>query len=305
MHQCFNAHFPNCDAFFDMDRKFLEWEERLPAEYQLHSDPRALQEYTAAELKLLACQRYIIQTWYMIGRFRIHITSTTGLGREPQSPADIRRSMEKVVAISLQIIRFQTAVYESALRPSDDYAHHFPGNCWFFQGCFSLFEASVALITTLTQLRWREKIDEANAAIDAALRTFTEVGRREAGKTRDTSIRATEVIVTIRNQQWMEGDSGPFQLPKIKDDPEIIDFSLLVNMNKTIGDTSSMANVLASGPQFMMHGLPREQHDSASLPKFAQMEDLVSGYNRENVRMGGHMDATHVGIGGLTRLGHL
>ena len=39
--------------------------------------------------------------------------------------------------------------------------------------------------------------------------------------------------------------------------------------------------------------------------KFAQMEDLVSGYNRENVRMGGHMDATHVGIGGLTRLGHL
>lgn len=288
-----------------MDRKFEEWEERLPAEYQLHCDPKALQEYNSAELMLLSRQRYLIQTWYMIGRFRIHITSTTGLGRDPQSPADIRRSMEKVIVISMQIIRFQTAVYGSSIRSSDDYAHHYPGGCWLFQGCFSLFEASVALVTTLAQLRWREKIDEANAAIDSALRTFSEVGRREAGKTRDTAVRATEVITTIRNQQWMEGDNGPLQLPRIKDDPEMLDFSTLVNMNKTVGDTSSMANILASGPQFMMHGMPTRDNDNAQLPKFSQMDDLVNGYNRENVRMGGHMEHTHVGIGSLTRLGHL
>ncbi|KDR75279.1 hypothetical protein GALMADRAFT_542955 [Galerina marginata CBS 339.88] len=287
--KCFNVNFPDCLVFLEMDRKFEDWEERLPMEYQLGCEMRLLQEFNPSELKLLACQRYLIHTWYMIGRLRFHIASSTDMGRAPQSSAQIRHSMEKCISISLQMIRFQCAVYGSFSHPSDNsFAYVYPGSCWLFEGCFSLFEASVALITTMAQLRMQEKVAEASSAIDSALLVFNQVARREQGKTKETATRAIEVLINIRNQV----DSS---LPKVKDDPELLDLSMLVNLSKTIGDTSSMANVFASAPQFSLHSMQMRHNDNTQLPQFSQINDFV-GYSRENLRMGDHMDGSHMGI---------
>jgi len=203
-----------------MDHKFQDWEARLPPEYQLESDLKVLQELGFAEKKILARQRYTLHTWYLIGRLKLHIASTTGQGRAPQPPDITRRGVEECVSLSIKLIEFQTAAFDACSGSDAEIAAPvYPGNCWLFEGCLSLFEASVALITIMTHLTWVEKVANANAALDSAVRVFHEVAQRERGKTGETATRALEVLVTIRRKYWQ--DTGTlFQPPKIKADPE-------------------------------------------------------------------------------------
>ncbi|PPQ93655.1 hypothetical protein CVT25_012714 [Psilocybe cyanescens] len=275
------------NAIEKMDRSFEEWEERLPTEYQLGSDSRLLQGYSPSELKLLAHQRYFIHTWHMIGRLKFHLALTTGLGTAAHSPTDIRRSMETCVTITLQIIRFQSATYKASLRPNDEnFAYVYPVNCWLFEGCFSLFEATVALITTMARLRWHEMEAETNSAIDLAMFVFDKVARREKGKTRESATRAIEVLTTIRDQDW-SGKGDTLRLPRIKVDPESMD----MEMDKGAEHTFSMTGTFAPSPQFSLGPM---QPNNIHLPKFSQLDDFV-GYDRGAVGAHDHMDVSHVG----------
>lgn len=301
--QCFNVEFPDCHVYFDLDSKFKAWADRLPPEYRLDCDPRLLlQEYNASQLKVMAQQRYLLHTWFLAGRLKLHVTSTTGLGRAPQAPSDIRQSMEQCVIISIDIIHLQSKTYKTLFGgvKHEDSPYFYPGSSWLFDGCFSLFEASVALITTMAQLRWQEKSAEAAIAVELALHTFSEVVRREEGKTRETAVRAFEVLTTIRNQASRTSNTNS---PKIKPEPELLDFSVLVHMNKTVGDTSVMASVYASAPH-----LNTNQHtgdfNEQQLPRLSRLFDL-SEFNydmdSENVAIGGmgdqgHMNLSHVGV---------
>jgi hypothetical protein len=203
-----------------MDRKFQEWEERLPSEYQLNLDAPILQECNSSEMKILARQRYTLHTWFLTGRLKLYIASSTGQGRAPQPPPLMRQTMVECINLSMQVIRYQTAAYQSLFRPNDDLsAPTYPGNCWLFEGCFSLFEASVALITVMSQLPLQDKVTASNRAIDSALHTFTEVSKREHGrKTAETAVRAIEVLITIREQHWPK-ISKVLQLPRVKAEP--------------------------------------------------------------------------------------
>lgn len=204
-----------------MDHKFQEWEARLPPEYQFTSDVKVLQELNSAEKRILTRQRYTLHTWYLFGRLKLHIASTTGQGRRAPQPADItRRGVEECISLSIKLIEFQTEAFDACSDfDADLSAPVYPGNCWFFEGCLSLFEASVALVTIMTQLAWVGKVANANAALDSAVRVFHAVAQREDGKTGETATRALEVLVTIRGKYWQD-TSALSQAPKIKDDPE-------------------------------------------------------------------------------------
>ena len=201
-----------------MDHKFREWEARLPPEYQFTSDVKFFQELNCAEKKILARQRYTLHTWYLVGRLKLHMASTTGLGRAPQPSNITQRGVEECISLSIKLIEFQTAAFDACSDfDADLSAPVYPGNCWLFEGCLSLFEASVALVTMI-QLAWVGKVANANAALDSAMRVFYAVAQREDGKTGETATRALEVLVTIRGKHW-QGASTLIQAPKIKGDP--------------------------------------------------------------------------------------
>lgn len=242
--KCLSVEFPSAFVYFDMDHKLQEWEARLPPEYQFKSDVKVLPELNLAEKKILARQRYILHTWYLIGRLKLHIASTTGQGRAPQPPGITRRGVEECISLSIELIEFQTAAFDAYTGFEGDLsAPVYPGTCWLFEGCLSLFEASVALVTIMTQLTWVEKVAHANAALDSAVRVFHAVSQREDGKTGETATRALEVLVTIRGKYWQ--DTGTLvQLPKIKDDPEQVGASLM-NLDKADAGSRSLANIYA------------------------------------------------------------
>ncbi|KAF9482197.1 hypothetical protein BDN70DRAFT_875284 [Pholiota conissans] len=248
LEKCFTTDFPGCEVFFEMDRRFQEWEERLPSEYQLRLDAPILQECSPSEMKILTRQRYTLHTWYLTGRLKLFIASATGQGRAPQPSPLMRRTMEECINLSIQVIRFQTAAYQTLFRPNDDLsAPTYPGNCWLFEGCFSLFEASVALITVMSQLPCQDKVGESNRAIDSVLHTFMEVVKREQGrKTAETAARAMEVLITIREQHWPKV-SKLLQLNTVKDeptDPIVYKFMDLDQMGAGVSDAQASFNVL-------------------------------------------------------------
>ncbi|KAF4620331.1 hypothetical protein D9613_000355 [Agrocybe pediades] len=275
---CFNVYFPDCHVYFDLDRKFQEWADRLPHEYRLDCDMRQLrQQFPAPDLKLMAQQRYLLHTWYLVGRLKLHVTSTTGLGRAPQDPKDIQQSMEQCVIISMDIIRLQHRTYMTLFANGniEDSPYVYPGSSWLYEGCFSLLEASVALITTMAQLRWQEKSAEAAATIDLSFNILGEVVQREEGKTRATASRALEILTTIQHQASRSFERNS---PKVKADPDLLDYTALVHMNKTVGDTSVMASVYASSPQLNLQQQMGEFTSAPQLPRFSRLFDFA-GYN--------------------------
>ncbi|KJA20008.1 hypothetical protein HYPSUDRAFT_43587 [Hypholoma sublateritium FD-334 SS-4] len=206
-----------------MDRRFQEWEERLPLEYQVNLDAAILQEYTPNERTMLARQRYTLHTWYLAGRMKLYVASATGQGRTLQADALMKRTLRECHALALQVVRFQTAAYRARAPAGDDLsAPAYPGNCWLFEGCFSLFEASVALSTVRSRLPCLPDAQaaEADQAIASAVHTFAEVAKREQGrKTAETAVRALEVLATIREERVRPGEGGPGGLPRVKDEP--------------------------------------------------------------------------------------
>ncbi|KAJ3508042.1 hypothetical protein NLJ89_g5975 [Agrocybe chaxingu] len=217
---CVGATYPGCQNALDMDRKFEEWKRHLEAEYQPGYDLRSIGDLSPSEVRLIACQRYLLHTWYLNGRLKLFISSTTGQERLLQPPHLLRENMEKCLCLAFQVIRFQIATFHTI-----DHSHVdtigpiYPGGCWLFEGCFSLFEASVALFTGLAQYPIQEKMLEAKSAIESAVAVFGAVARREEGKKRETAARATELLTTILHQHWSEA-SQSFQATKIKGEPD-------------------------------------------------------------------------------------
>ncbi|KAF8160876.1 hypothetical protein B0H34DRAFT_355803 [Crassisporium funariophilum] len=269
---CFSVVYPDCIKFLQMDTKFEQWEERLPAEYRIDYDLRMLQDCDSAGIKLLTRQRYTIHSWYLIARLKLHIASTTGQGRPPQLPLHIRQSMERCTLIAMQIIRLQTAAFNAVSSiDGDTPVSVYPGSLWLFEGCFSLFEASVALITTMAKRPWQEKIAEAALLIESALLAFDAVRLREHGKTAETANRAIEVLVTIREQHWPE-TRNILQYSKVKNDPEKLGRSAsnrsLMNFPEA-PEACSISNVFSSSTQFTVSSV--RDNDSSQAASFGRI----------------------------------
>ena len=205
-----------------MDQKFEHWEESLPRVFRMDYDLRLLQECSPVDLKMVARQRYVLHSWYLLARLKIYIASTTGQARIPPPSHVNRHCMENCIQTAMKVIRFQTSAYNASLRHDfDPTAPIFPGSTWFFEGCFSLFEGSVALITTLARYPWPEKVSEANALIETALTVFQNVTHKERGKLRETSQRAVDVLETLREDYWPERRTL-LPHPRVKDESMLL-----------------------------------------------------------------------------------
>lgn len=203
--QCFSIEYPNCPAFLEMDEKLRQWEEHLPPEYRQFQEDAVAKDTDPVDWMMISHQRYTLNTWYLIVRMKLHLASSTGFHRPRQMTAHVRESRKACILISMRLIRLQCEMHEAATIYKADHGGQesiFPGSNWYFEGCFSLFEATIALLTTLTRYPWKEKTIEAEELIDRSMIVFARVVRDEQGKRGEIARMAAEVLQTLRQEHW-------------------------------------------------------------------------------------------------------
>ncbi|KAG6866418.1 hypothetical protein C0991_004703 [Blastosporella zonata] len=205
LENCFSVAYPDFPPFFEMDGRFEHWEKNIPPEYQLPRHDAAVSGLTKAEMSLIDHQRYTLHTWYLLCRMKLHIAALTGIRQSRPLHADALESSRTVIVMSTRLIQLQCDAHESALRyrPEDvDPELVFPGRIWFFEGCFSLFEAVVALVTTLTRYPWADKMREAEHLVDKAMGVLTRAAGPENGEQREIARMAAEALGSLRQESW-------------------------------------------------------------------------------------------------------
>lgn len=186
-----------------MDSRFDHWERDLPPEYRLSRDDEAINDLTPTEFTIIDRQRYNLHTWYLLCRIKLYIAALTGVRRLRTFLTDVLEIGKATVLTSMRLIKLQCDTYDSALcYGAENVDPTFPGSIWFFEGCFSLFEATVALITTLTRYPWSDKMSEAKQYVDRAIGVLTHVSALDKGKRRRIVCVAAEVLRTLRQEIW-------------------------------------------------------------------------------------------------------
>ncbi|KAG6920136.1 hypothetical protein DXG01_004902 [Tephrocybe rancida] len=207
LENCFSVSYPDFQVFFEMDSRFEHWEKNLPSDYQLPRYEGTTSDLTTAELSIINRQRYTLHTWYLLCRVKLHIAALTGVRRLQQLRTDVLESSKTAILMSMRLIKLQCEAHDSALRyraEDGDPESVFPGSIWFFEGCFSLFEATVALITTLTRYPWKDKIREAEQLVDRAIDVLTQVAGMEKGEQREIASMAAEALGSLRQESWWQ-----------------------------------------------------------------------------------------------------
>ncbi|KAF8638078.1 hypothetical protein AX16_010710 [Volvariella volvacea WC 439] len=245
--KCFNVEYPNCPVFFEMDQKFSQWESCLPDQLQYgyqgdvgftsNSGPSAgsvpggpavpdsTTKCNSDQLSLTwARQRYTLHTWYLLIRMKLHIASLIGRGRPAQSPAHLVESGKLCILFAMRLITVQCDAWENAKKccsasrnghgvdittgsGNGDIDHALPGSHWYFEGCYSLFEGAVALMTTLARFPWKEKVIEAEHLIDRSLGVLTEVVREERGKRGEIAKMGLGAVAELAKERWWRAPS--------------------------------------------------------------------------------------------------
>ncbi|KAK2467865.1 hypothetical protein APHAL10511_000160 [Amanita phalloides] len=186
--------YPDCPVFFDLDEKFQRWEESLPPEYkQVKFDNL---DFSQAESLLVARMAYLLQTWYLLSRVKLHIACTTGQGRvaKPQSLAV--ESRERCFAAAVQLIQLQCNVITAEIESNKVSA----GNSWYFEGCFSLLEASVTIMTIMTHRPFVEREQEVDDLLNRSSSVFKRIASYERGKRGTIARMSVEVLGVLRDQ---------------------------------------------------------------------------------------------------------
>lgn len=148
-------------------------------------------------------QRYTLITWYLMCRAKLHLVAITGFGRFWQQWANIEENRRRCILICMRQVRLQCDTHAAAVQRR---AHHggdpLPGTPWFFEGCISLIEASVILLSTIARHPWKEKVKEAVELVDRAMAVFTHVVREQPGKQGEIARMAVKVLGTLREEDW-------------------------------------------------------------------------------------------------------
>ncbi|KAG5639468.1 hypothetical protein H0H81_001590 [Sphagnurus paluster] len=202
MDACFGVAHPDIPLFFEMDKRLEHWERSLPPEYQLPRDEGMTRNLTTTELLTVNHQRYALHTWYLLFRTKIHIAALTGVRTSRQRSADILASRDACVLVCMRLIRLQCDNHDYTYRAEEGCT--FPGSVWSFEGCFSLFEASVALLTTLTRYPWESKIREADSLVTRAIDVLTHVAGYENGKRSEIPRMAATVLGSLQEESWWQ-----------------------------------------------------------------------------------------------------
>ncbi|KAG6820824.1 hypothetical protein H0H93_011118 [Arthromyces matolae] len=209
LENCFSVAYPEFPAIFDMDSRFEHWERSLPPEYQLPPDEGAVHDFTTAELPIIERQRHTLHTWYLLCRLKLHIAALSGIRQIRPLRTDVLESSKTAIITSMRLIKLQCDTHDSTLGyVTENNDPSFPGSIWFFEGCFSLFEATVTLITTLTRYPWAEKTQEAELLVNRAMEVLTRV----SGPVREREVArmAAEVIGTLKQESWWSQTPSTF-----------------------------------------------------------------------------------------------
>lgn len=216
MDTCYSVRYPLCSEFLAMDDKLRRWKSSVPTEYQESKEITSLRGYQDPEIFILARQRYILTTWYLAARLKLHIASTTGQHRETQTPADLAKCRQLCIAVAFELIKFQCEFHDDLVqrfkeRQNIHYAYLASG--WLFHGCFSLFEACVALLATKERIPQQEKVPGVMEAFDRSLEVLSETAKHETGKEGSIATMAIDVLRPLRKQLFSGSQSSGFQGP--------------------------------------------------------------------------------------------
>ncbi|RDB25040.1 putative transcriptional regulatory protein C1F7.11c [Hypsizygus marmoreus] len=217
LEKCFTVIYPSCTTFLEMDARLDQWEENLPPEYQQNQDTS---DIDPADLPVINHQRHAILTWYLLCRAKLNIAAITGTGRPRQLRVNIFECRRLCVVLSMRLIQLQCETYEYATQYRAEHGGAeppFPDRSWYFEGCFSLFEGTVALITTLTRYPWKEKTAEAEVLVDRAIDVLAQVVREEQGKRGEVARMATEVLGALRQESWWRAQTSNGSTPSVHD----------------------------------------------------------------------------------------
>ncbi|KAF8070816.1 hypothetical protein FPV67DRAFT_1488820 [Lyophyllum atratum] len=216
---CFSVLYPDLPPFFEIDSQLEHWEQCLPAEYQLLRDNNVISDLSPADLLIVDHQRYTLHTWYLLCRMKLHVAALTGI-RESHPRPDVLECRKTCILMAIRLIRLQCDTHDAVVRFRDEHSCRqpvFPGSIWYFEGCFSLFEASVALITTLTRYPWEEKTTEADQLVNRALVVLAHVAAQEKGKRKEIARMGAEVLGSLRQESWWRKQTSGTMAPATHD----------------------------------------------------------------------------------------
>lgn len=210
MLQCFTVVYPVCRDFLQMDAKFESWRNSVPIEYQESQEITNLRGYQDPEIFVLARQRYILNTWYLAARLKLHIASTSGHCRAAQIPEDLAKCRVLCINVALELIKYQCDFHDSLIaqfkeRQKLHYAYLASG--WLFHGCFSLFEACIALLATKERIPRQAQLPGQMEAFDRTLRVLGETVESEPGKEGSIATMAINVLRPLREGHFSSSGS--------------------------------------------------------------------------------------------------
>ncbi|KAF8629132.1 hypothetical protein AX17_005718 [Amanita inopinata Kibby_2008] len=200
----FVVEYPDCPIFFDLDEKFEKWEENLLPEYKrIDMDDSACNQRESPESLLVARLSYLLKTWYLLSRVKLHIACTTGQGRVAKPLNLAVESRERCLAAATQLIRLQCDVLDLTVgtQTGDGVRRPFnAGSSWYFEACFSLLEASVTVMTIMAHRPFPEEAKEIDALLDRSLDVFKRVAAHERGKRGTIARMSVEVLGVLQDQ---------------------------------------------------------------------------------------------------------
>ncbi len=111
-------------------------------------------------------------------------------------------SRERCFAAAVELIELQCSVITAEIditteskKPTSS-----GSGTWYFEGCFSLLEASVTIMTIVTYRPYGEREQQVDLLLDRSLKMFKRIASYERGKRGTIARMSVEVLGVLRNQ---------------------------------------------------------------------------------------------------------
>lgn len=283
--QCFGVDSPAAPIVHELDRKFEHWESHLPSEFRNDgrndyfggvSDGATLEDATT-----LARQRYTLTTWYLFCRMKLHLTFVTSqdaphfLGAFDH-PMTRKRSRSICISLAIELLQLQCEAHDATSRYRVGQAGKEAltvGSNWFFEGCFSLFDAAVTLVSVLTLHAPLERPSDAEGILNRAVLVLTQVAREEGRDTGNIARKAVDALTALMQEPgWRSTRDGSAATPPMSAGisqmtavPQQVSFSGLYNPPSPYDPALSMYDWYSDSSSSNGHdyGLPAQLNVSA------------------------------------------
>jgi hypothetical protein len=199
--QCLGIECPTEIAVFELDRKFKEWEARLSPEFRWNGD------LSQSRDPFIIRQSYILATWYIACRMKLHLSFVTQPERAPSHSVALKQSRDKCIELSMELVRLQNQRYAAYMDARRKEA--LPRVNWSFEGSFSLFDGAVSLVTALAHTPAKERRKDAEELVEEAKAVLSHVVVDGLGCAGEVSRMAAGVLHVLGQEGiWRSEGSG-------------------------------------------------------------------------------------------------